>query len=287
MRSSKGFLDTQVTRRFHERIGESLARQPLDIQPGAHRERLKALLSGLGEMSFYQLLGVSPGSSEDEVHRAYSELARIVHPMHAKPLGMTSNLGALELLFERVTEAYLTLNDPDRSRVYQMATGMRAGSRVEPSPEQRRKEQVDQASRYFRVSRGLMAESRYHDAVQTLQQAVKLDPKAEYYSLLGEALAHNPNWLKDAVHAYRSAVELAPHDAVLRTALALVLERAGGGSRAEEQYNAALALDPESADAQAGVARLQARRREVIVEKPLMARVTDFLKKALSRGGSG
>jgi curved DNA-binding protein CbpA len=287
MRSSKGFLDEKITRRFYERIAESLAREPLDLQPGAHRERLKALIGGLGEMNFYQLLEVSPGCSEDEIHRAYSALARVVHPVHAKPLGMTSSLGALELLFERVTEAYLTLNDPDRSQVYQMATGTRIGKGAEPTPEARRKEQVEQAGRFFRVSRGLMNESRYHDAVQTLQQAVKLDPRAEYYALLAEALAHNPNWLKDAARAYHSAVELSPHDPELRTALALVLERAGAGSRAEEQYNAALALDPEHADAQSGVARLQAQRREVVVEKPLGVRIKEFLRKALAPRNSG
>ena len=220
MKSTRDFLDENVTRRFHERIGESLERQPIDIQPGAHRERLKALIGDLGELSFYQLLGVSPGSSEEEIHRAYSDLARVVHPSHSKPLGMSGSLGAMELLFQRVTEAYLTLNDPDRSRVYQMATGMQgAGSGLETTPEKRRQEQVEQGSRLYRVSRGLVAESRYHDAVQTLQQAVKLDPKAEYFSLLGECLAHNPHWLKESARAYESAVELTPHDAPLRAAL--------------------------------------------------------------------
>lgn len=283
MKSAKGFLDEAVTSRFHDRIGDSLEREPIDLQPSAHRERLKALLGGLGEMSFYQLLGVGPGSTEEEIHRAYTDLARIVHPSHAKPLGMTGSLGGLELLFQRVTEAYLTLNDPDRSRVYQMATGVRRGSATDPSPEQRRQEQVEQGSRLYRVSRGLVAEARYHDAVQTLQQAVKLDPKAEYYSLLGECLSHNPNWLKDSASAYRSAVELSPHDASLRAALAHVLERGGGGPRAEEEYKAALTLDPDLADAQAGMARLQARKREVVVDLGPMAKLTEFFKRAFSR----
>lgn len=284
MKSSKDFLDENVTRRFFERIADSLERTPIDLQPGAHRERLRSLIGGLGEMSFYQLLSVAPGASEEEIHRAYSELARVVHPSHAKALGMSGSQGALELLFQRVTEAYLTLNDPDRSRMYQMATGMqRGGASLETTPEQRRKEQIEQGDRLYRVSKGLAFESRYHDAVQTLRQAVKLDPRPEYFALLGECLAHNPNWLKESARAYESAVELTPHDAELRAALALVLERAGNGPRAEEQYKAALTLDPDLADAQAGVARLKARRRETVVEKTAWERWVETVKGLFNR----
>lgn len=262
MKSPKGFLDTQITRRFHDRIAEDLRRKPIQIEPGAHRERLKALMGSLGEMSFFELLGVSAGASEDEIHRAYSQLARLVHPSHARPLGMEGSAGGLELLFERATEAYLTLNDPDRSRVYRMATGIRTTVGGQPTAEKRREEQVEQASRFYRVAKNLVAEERFYDAVQTLRQSTKLDPKPDYFALLGECLAHNPNWLHEAIEAYQSAVELSPHDPHLRTALALLMERAGSARRAEEQYQNALALDPDFLDAQAGLERLKGRRRE-------------------------
>jgi len=265
MQSSKGFLDQNITRRFLERIGESLEREPLDLPPGTHRAQLKGLLGNLGEMTFYQLLDVKPGASEEEIHRAYSELAKLVHPSHATPLGMTANLGALELLFERATEAYLTLNDPDRSRIYQMAAGIRPADKVQPSAEQRREEQVLQGERFLKVGKGLAIEGRYHDAVQTLQQAVKLDPKAEAFALLGECQSHNPHWLKDSAKSFQAAVELSPHEPQLRAQLAQVLEKGGNAARAEEEFNNALALDPEFADAQAGKERLRARKREIVV----------------------
>ncbi|MCZ6507069.1 MAG: DnaJ domain-containing protein [Acidobacteria bacterium] len=286
MKSSKGFLEEKITRRFYDRIAESLERKPIDLEPGEHRERLRALLGGLGELTFYQLLEVKPGVTEEEIHLAYTELARAVHPSHANRLGMDASRGALELLFERSTEAYLTLNDPDRSRVYQMATGMHPAANEGPSAEQRRKEQVEQAERLYRVSRGLVLEARYHDAVQTLRQTVKLDPKPEYYALLAECLGRNPNWLKEASRAYRAAIELAPHDPLLRNELGLVYERAGGGPRAEEQYEAALTLDPESADAQAGLDRLRARRLETVEGETLWTRLTAFFKRPTSQGGS-
>jgi len=286
MTASKGFLDEGVTRRFHDRIADALERDPVQLQPGAHRERLKALLSGLGEMSFYELLAVAPGASEDEIHKAYSELARVVHPSHAKHLGMAASQGALDLLFERVTEAYLTLNDPDRSRVYQMAIDLRLESGARPTAEQRRKEQIEQAERLFRVSRGLVTEARYHEAVQTLRQAVKLDPKAAHYALLGECLARNPNWLKGAIEAYQAGAELAPNDPDLKTELGLLLERAGTIPRAIEQYRAALTLNPEHLDAQTGLDRL---KRSVVAaaepESGLWAQLKTVLRRSLERLG--
>lgn len=288
MQSPKGFLDAQITRRFHDRIGDDLRRRPIDLEPGAHRERLKALMGSLGEMSFFELLGVSAGASEEEIHRAYSQLARLVHPSHAGPLGMDGSLGGLELLFERATEAYLTLNDPDRSRVYRMATGIRTTAGAQPTAEKRRAEQVDQAARFYRVARGLVMEERFYDAVQTLRQAAKLDPKPEHFALLGECLAHNPHWLHEAIEAYHSAVELSPHDPHLRTALALLLERAGSARRAEEQYQGALTLDPDFADAQAGMERLLGRRRQEEIERESSwQRLVRWLRRGRSKGDSG
>jgi tetratricopeptide (TPR) repeat protein len=288
MKSQKGFLDARITRRFYERIAEDLSRKPIGLEPGAHRERLKALVGSLGEMSFFELLGVAAGSSEEEIHRAYSQLARLVHPSHAERLGMESSLGALELLFERATEAYLTLNDPDRSRVYRMATGIRTTVGGQPTAEQRRQEQVDQAARFYRVAKGLVAEERYYDAVQTLRQAAKLDPKPEYFSLLGECLAQNPHWLNEAIDAYYSGAELAPHDPHLRTALALLLERAGSARRAEEQYQAALTLDPDFADALAGMERIRGRRRqEEVQQDSLWQKVGRWFGRGRSEADSG
>lgn len=287
MKDSKGFLDAEITRRYYDRIGDALERKPVNLQPGAHRERLKALLGSLGEVSFYELLDVQPGAAEEEIHQAYTELAMIVHPSHAKSLGIGTSPGGLELLFERVTEAYLTLNDPDRSRTYQMATGIVPSTSNRPSAEQRRKEQIEQADRLYRVSRSLVLEGRYHEAVQTLRQAVRLDPKAEHYALLGECLARNPNWLKDSAKAYQSAVERSPHDSRIRTELGLVLERAGSFPRAEEQYTMALSFDPEFADALAGLARLRGRHREAEATETLWSRVAAFVRRSLSSRRSG
>jgi len=66
-------------------------------------------------MDYYSTLGVAPGASVADIKRAYRRLARRHHP------GINPGDRAAEALFQRISEAYETLLDPERRRDYDAA----------------------------------------------------------------------------------------------------------------------------------------------------------------------
>jgi len=66
-------------------------------------------------MDLYALLGLAPGASTADIKRAYRRLSRRFHP------GINPGDRAAEQMFQRISEAYETLVDPDRRRVYDAA----------------------------------------------------------------------------------------------------------------------------------------------------------------------
>src|ERR1700689_1223176 len=60
---------------------------------------------------FYQILGVPPDASQDDIQRAYRKLARTYHPDVNKDPGAEDR-------FKEVSEAYDVLSDPDTRRRY-------------------------------------------------------------------------------------------------------------------------------------------------------------------------
>ena len=75
-------------------------------------------------MDFYLLLGLDSEATTADIKRAYRRLARRYHP------GINPGDRDAQLLFERISEAYETLVDPERRRTYD-ATGAPA-----PGPRQ-------------------------------------------------------------------------------------------------------------------------------------------------------
>jgi molecular chaperone DnaJ len=73
-------------------------------------------------MEFYVILGLEPGASPAEIKRAYRRLARRYHP------GINPGDRAAEALFQRISNAYETLSDPDRRQQYD------TGGSAAPSP---------------------------------------------------------------------------------------------------------------------------------------------------------
>lgn len=248
-----------VAGRFAERIAKSLDRRPLVMEPQAHRKLLADLLAGVGGQTHYELLSLRPDASVEEIHEAYDELARLVHPGHAGKLGLADRQAPLEVLFERATEAYFTLSDPRRRAAYER--NLRAGKAeaLHMEPEERLEEKKELARGYYERAQGMVDGPEAHFAVDLMKNAVRYDPRPEYYLLLAQAQARNPHWRRHAVENLRQALKLDGEEATIRLRLAQVLEELEQLDEARSHFRRALQVGDEDVQlqAEAGLARLE------------------------------
>ena len=246
-------LPPQLLERFSERIAADLLSSPVALEATPHRVRVAQLLAQCGGMTHYELLDIPVDASDDQVHRSYTELARLVHPSHAEHLSLIGREVALDLLFERAARAYLTLNDPRRRSQYNLEMGLGIGQK---GAEERAVERQEHARRSYERSRDLVASEDFHFAVELMRQAVVLDPQPEYYLLLGHALLRNKNWIQQALDSARSGLRLKPSDLPLHLLLAHALELKGDIDSAALEYLLVCDREPEQVAAAEGLGRL-------------------------------
>lgn len=254
-RSAGPALAPALADKLSARIADALGRQPPAGDPATHRHEVAELLSRLGSLDHYELLGVTPLADERQVHEAFERLGRLVHPLNATRLGWVGREGVLRLLFERAAGAYTVLSDPARRTDYNKEAGIRLGQEV--SPERRQKEIAEMADGLFRRASQHVEHEDYFLAVELLKQAISLQPRAEFYGLLGQVQRRNPKWLRDAQESFRRAIQLKPEDAELRIELARLQERAGDAEAAKASYRAALERRSDDAGAVNALRRLE------------------------------
>lgn len=254
----KSWMSAEILQRLSERVGESLENDPLDLEIDQHLRRLGELLANLRKDDHYVLLGVDLKADDEDIYASYNQLARLVHPSHAKRLGLKGRDEALQVLFEWATEAYLTLSHPTRRFRYNLAMGFR--SQVTVDDDQRQEEKRTIARQHYRRASLALSEMDYSLAVDLLKESVRLDPQPEYFARLGVAQSKNPNWHRHALMSFKKAVDLSPQDAGIRVLFGEALEKMGRIDEAKTQYKAALEFMPSHVTAQQALERLGGSR---------------------------
>lgn len=246
-------LTPEELRLFSARIEKHLAEFPVLLEKQEHLEKVADLLKKVGGSSLYDILGVETVASWQDIHEAYRTVASRVHPCQAYRLGMVGREGVFDLLFERVTEAYLVLSQPDRRKQYDQDN--RSSAMTALSPEARVAEAKAVARRHFDRAVWLAEADDLYFAIELLRQAVRLDRRPEYLSLLGRLEAKNPKWLHHAIDHLQQALDLGSSDAGLASAL--------------EEIRAQMAAGPAKAEGEAtGPMRARSKEAEVEVLDP-------------------
>ncbi len=174
----------------------------------------------------YSVLGVSQSASDDEVKKAYRELARKYHPDNYQnnPLADLA-----EEKMKEINEAYDTIT--------KQRSGASSGGYG--GYQQSYQQDYQQKTAYAQV-RSLINAGNLAQAEQLLYGVVQRD--GEWYFLSG-SIAYRKGWLDEAMQNYTRAVQMEPNNMEFRQALALIQRGPMGGYR-PAGYGTATTCDP-------------------------------------------
>jgi curved DNA-binding protein CbpA len=151
------------------------------------------------QRTYYEMLGLDPEASADDVRAAFRRLARERHPDRYRP----GDRAAAEVEFQAITEAYNVLSDPDRRARYDQ------GLATTNKPNLSNPREVARALAAKAV--GLMKLGEHKHAGELLGQAVAHDPQnARARHLYGLFLAQHGGRLDEGLRHLDQAVKLDP-----------------------------------------------------------------------------
>ena len=78
------------------------------------------------DIDYYELLGVEPHASDEDLRRAWKQLALKWHPDRAG--------GGTEFIFQRIADAYAVLCEPDARAAYDRSRGIKKAAAAQPAP---------------------------------------------------------------------------------------------------------------------------------------------------------
>jgi curved DNA-binding protein CbpA len=197
----------------------------------------------MAQKNFYQLLEVPKTASEEDIKKAYFQMARRFHPDRFDRKTVTAFKGQIDEVFDSITNAYRILSNKDKRAAYD--SGSAPGGGQEEAQDSGKKAEIK-----FRQGKTLFGMDRFDEAVAFLEEAVRLrKDKADYFLLLAMAESRIPAYLRKAETDFLKAIALEPWNPEAYAGLGVLYKEAGLQMKAIRQFEKALEADPEHAKA--------------------------------------
>jgi tetratricopeptide (TPR) repeat protein len=149
--------------------------QPTAEQAAFYRQ-IVARADGIGGQNYYEMLGVKPSATKEDVQKAFFTLAKIWHPDRL-PSALSDARDACSKVFSHMSEAHATLTDEARRRDYDRLIKDGGGT----PDEQAQVQAVLEAAQLFQKCDFFLKKNDPAQAEPLARKAYQLDPEQVEY----------------------------------------------------------------------------------------------------------
>jgi curved DNA-binding protein CbpA len=183
--------------------------------------------------SYYEILGVEPLASQDQIKLAFRRLARERHPDRFRGAARAQ----AETDFQAITEAYNVLNDPTQRTRYDKTISSKTTQQLSNPREV--------ARALLGKAMGLVKTGQAAEANEYFAQAIAHDPEsAKAHHLYGVFLSKQVGGLEEGLRHLDQAVRLEPNDVKILLDASKAFARARMFARATRFAQQAAQLSP-------------------------------------------
>ena len=225
-------------------------------------EEVAKLAAECGARDFYRRLGLTQGSTLNQVHDRYREFVRMYHPDRAREPHLRSLRRELAVIHDLITEAYETLVNPEKRARYHEA--MRGNTLQTPAEqvqdERRHRARRELARANVQRAQSVIRAGDFGAAAQLLDEAVRAEPTADSLLLLARVEQRNPMWNNRVLDHLRMAVTMDPQFTDGWLELAAFWAKKGQKERQRQCLEKIIGYDPLNPEALRALAPLRAKR---------------------------
>ena len=227
-------------------------RKKFTAQEEAARASLFADRERLRETSHYEVLGVAPGASAEEIKAAWFAAAKRYHSDAFSGLDLGSARRVAEELFTRVNEANSALSDANRRAEYDVYLDRKAkGLPTDVGV-------ILRAEGVFQRGEALFKSGRWDDAEAQFREAISLnDTEAEFHAFLGMAMFKRSGKPEEALPHVQKALKMEPRLQSGAIFLSQLYAAQGEVERAKSLLRKAIDKDPDFAQAKDELRRMR------------------------------
>jgi curved DNA-binding protein CbpA len=216
-------------------------RKPSESHEDAPRQvaEVLALRDMLPSMTLYQILNLPKTASDEDIKKAYFQMARRFHPDRFDRQVVAEFKAQIHEVFDGITNAYRVLSNKDSRRVYDAKSGPVAAQ--EDAQEIYKKADIK-----FRQGKTLHGQGRYDEAIAYLEEAVRMRrDKADYYLLLAMCESKLKAYVKKSEEDFLKAIQLEPWNPEGYFGLGMLYKNEGLSTKAIKQFEKALSVDAD------------------------------------------